>query len=188
MHSLSICLVIGMAAAMDSRGNAFDYQLLATHRASTLQTEMNAAATNGYRYSQFVGGAPSFVGRELVVAMIKADSGAAGPLKTYRVIAARTAPGLEKKLRQAGEDGFTFKEARLFHEGSGPEESVCIMEHDEGVVGKIDYKILTTVRTSTMQKELQAAGQDGFILQGMTQSHTSLGVGEVVAILSKPTP
>jgi len=162
----------------------FDYHVLAANRTATLQTEMNADAAKGYQYSQFVGGETSFGGQELVVAMRPA-AGSASALKTYRVIAASSTSDLEKKLTRAGEDGFSFKGTRRFHDGSGTEESVCIMERDESALAHIAYKILATARTSTMQKELQTAGQDGFVLWGITLSQTRVGVSEVVAILSK---
>jgi len=47
------------------------------------------------------------------------------------------------------------------------------------------YKLLATSRTSTMQKELQEAGDAGFVFVGMTISHTAFGGKEVVSILRK---
>ena len=160
----------------------FDYKVLAANRISTLETEMNAAAASGYHFSQLVGGDTSFGGSEVVVATVKPNGRSPEPPRAYRVVAATTRD-LQSKLEQAGEEGFAFKGTRRFHDGSGPESSVCIMERSGAV--KIAYKILATARTSTMQRELEAAGQDGFLLQGITLSRTLVGVSEVVAILSK---
>ena len=55
----------------------------------------------------------------------------------------------------------------------------------ETPVRRIEYKLLATSRTSTMQKELLEAGEAGFEFLGMTVGSTSFGGNEVVAILGK---
>jgi hypothetical protein len=47
------------------------------------------------------------------------------------------------------------------------------------------YKLLATTKTSTMQKELQAAGSQGYVLLGLTVSKTEIGGDEIVAVLRK---
>jgi hypothetical protein len=74
MRAFFIILAISGAALAAPGG--FDYQVLATNRTATLQTEMNADAVKGYQYAQFVGGATSFGWQELVVAMVKPDGSA----------------------------------------------------------------------------------------------------------------
>src|SRR5262249_30985579 len=142
----------------------FDYRVLATNRVSTLEKEMNEAAANGYRFSQFTAGETSFGGQELVMAMLKPLS-SAEPLATYRVFSADTSSGLEKQLKAAGDDGFMLKGSVLFREGSGPAEPVCILERNQGDHRTIAYKFLSAARTSAMQKDLQDAGKDGYVLQ-----------------------
>ena len=51
--------------------------------------------------------------------------------------------------------------------------------------GQVAYRVLSTSRTSTMQKELQQAAETGFILDGLTISETAFGGKELVCILRK---
>lgn len=178
-----ILLAIGVAAATNSTG--FDYQLLATNRVSTMEREMNQAAGMGYRYSHVIGGETSFGGDEVVVVMVKPLAGATEPLKTYKIFSAAITSDFEKDLKRAGADGFEYKDTTTFKAGGGSREPVCIMERNAGTNRKFSYRILSTARTSTMQKELQEAGHDGFNLLGVIFSKTLLGVGEVVAILAQ---
>lgn len=166
-------------------GPAFDFQLLATARISTMEKEMNQAAASGFRYSHFVGGDTSFGGNEVVVIMSKPLNGPAEPPRSYQVISAALTSNLEKDLKRAGADGFEFKASVMFHQSAGSTEPVCILERTGDKKRKYSYRILATARTSTMQKELQDAGHDGFNLLGVTFSKTLLGVEEVVAILAK---
>lgn len=47
------------------------------------------------------------------------------------------------------------------------------------------YRVLATTKTSTMQKELQEAGAQGYILLGLTVAKTEIGGDEVVTILRR---
>ena len=51
--------------------------------------------------------------------------------------------------------------------------------------GAYEYRLLATNKTSTMQKELQAAGDAGFDFKGQTVFKSSFGGQEVVAILER---
>ena len=49
----------------------------------------------------------------------------------------------------------------------------------------VSYRLLATNKTSTMQKELQQAGDAGFKFVGVTVSKTAFGGKEIVSILRK---
>ncbi len=51
----------------------------------------------------------------------------------------------------------------------------------------IEYKLLATSRTSTMEKELNGVGRDDFVFCGITVAETSFGGREVVSILRRQT-
>ncbi len=51
--------------------------------------------------------------------------------------------------------------------------------------GQIDYKLLATKKTSTMEKELNEAADLGFRFEGFNGGETAFGGKETVAILSK---
>ena len=60
------------------------------------------------------------------------------------------------------------------------------MERRDGASkDRIAYKLQATSRTSTMQKELNQAGQDGFEVVGLTVANTAFGGSELVSILRK---
>ena len=46
----------------------------------------------------------------------------------------------------------------------------------------VSYKVLATSKTSTMQKELQEAGDAGYAIVGMTVGQTAMGGNELVSI------
>jgi hypothetical protein len=48
--------------------------------------------------------------------------------------------------------------------------------------GRFEYRRLATKKTSTMQKELDEAGAQGFAFVGMTVAETAMGGHEVVTI------
>ena len=50
---------------------------------------------------------------------------------------------------------------------------------------KIDYRVLATSKTSTMEKELNDGAEAGFEILGMTVGKTALGGAELVAIARK---
>jgi hypothetical protein len=51
--------------------------------------------------------------------------------------------------------------------------------------GAIEYRVLATSRTSTMQKEMQAAAEAGFRFGGVMGGDTAFGGSEVVVIMLK---
>ena len=48
-----------------------------------------------------------------------------------------------------------------------------------------EYRLLATSKTSTMQKEMDEAGQDGFRFAGVMGGDTAFGGSEVVVVMSK---
>jgi hypothetical protein len=64
---------------------------------------------------------------------------------------------------------------------------VVILEHDrQAEPARNEYKLLATKKTSTMQKELAAAGAEGFSFVGLTVAPTNMGGNELVSILRRP--
>jgi len=63
---------------------------------------------------------------------------------------------------------------------------VVIMEADPSRKDlRSSYRLLATNKTSTMQKELQEAGSQGYVLLGLTVGKTEIGGDEIVAVLRK---
>ncbi len=71
----------------------------------------------------------------------------------------------------------------MFSTRFGGKEVVAILERDKDAEPEsFEYKLLATTKTSTLEKELQAAGSAGYELVGMTVGETAFGGKELVAI------
>ena len=94
---------------------------------------------------------------------------------------------MQKELQESGNEGFLYKDQTVFGSMFGGDEVVVILELDRENRSKAryEYKLLATNRTSTMQRELQEAGEAGFKFLGVTVSKTRFGGREVVSILLK---
>jgi hypothetical protein len=104
----------------------------------------------------------------------------------YKVLATNKTSTMEKELNQAAADGFRF-EAIMGGETYAGSESVAILSRKAGSEAKqrYEYKLLATNRTSTMQKELDFAGNSGFLYKNQTVFNTTFGGREVVIILER---
>jgi len=185
MLAAAAVLVASTAHAQD----ATDYRVLATNKTSTMQKEMQDAGSAGYRYAAVMGGETSVGGKEVVVLMQKAGAGVgAGKKYEYRLLATSKTSTMEKELQQAADAGFEYVGQTVFESLFGGKEVTCILERDSAGTQPVryEYKLLATKRTSTLQKELQAVGADGFTALGMTVGETALGGTELVVITRRP--
>lgn len=174
-------LLTGLAEA--SAGAGFDYRVLATNKTSTMEKEMNQAAEAGYAFSAVMGGDTAFGGKEVVVIMAKSKSPGK---RTYKLLATNKTSTMQKEIQQLGDEGFEYRGQTVFESTFGGREVAVILERDESnPSGKIVYRLLATAKTSTMQKELNQSGADGFELVGMTVAKTAFGGSELVSILRK---
>ena len=174
------CLAATVSAA------TFDYRVLATNKTSTMEKEMNEAAGAGYVFAGVMGGETSFGGKEVVVVMVKSSEDAAPERRAYRLLATSRTSTMQKEMQQLGDEGFEYKGQTVFESTFGGKEVSVIMERNPaGAVKQFTYRLLSTSKTSTMQKELKEAGDAGFRLLGMTVAKTALGGSELVSILRK---
>ena len=69
----------------------------------------------------------------------------------------------------------------------GGKEVVAILEKptDAETIVKYEYRLLASSKTSTTQKELEQAGDQGFEFVGLTVARTFAGGAEVVTILRR---
>ncbi len=128
----------------------------------------------------------------LMIAVLSAsaqESGAApGPEKfEYRLLATNKTSTMQKEMNEAAEAGFRFGGVMGGETAFGGNEAVVIMTRPKtGLIPKrFKYILLATNKTGTMQKELQAAGDEGFEYKGQTVFKTAFGGQEVVCILER---
>ncbi|WP_321476070.1 hypothetical protein [uncultured Paludibaculum sp.] len=187
-HSAAVILlsmrVLPFAWAADA--SAIDYRVLATSKTSTMEKEMNAAADAGFRFAAVMGGDTSVGGKEVVVVMMKDPAQGDAPKLVYKLLATARTSTMQKEMQQLGDEGFEYKGQTVFESAFGGKEVTVIMEGSSAAgAGRIEYRLLATKRTSTMQKELQQQGEEGFLLLGMTVGKTAVGGSELVSILRK---
>jgi hypothetical protein len=183
-----VTLVLLSATVMVAAEDPVDYRVLATNKTSTMEKELNEAADAGYRMEKVMGGSSAFGGSEVVVVLSKSKAAPAAPRYAYKLLAANKTSTMQKEMQDAGNEGFNYKDQTVFNSTFGGDEVVVILELDrEASARKVrfEYKLLATSKTSTMQKELQEAGDLGFMFVGVTVSKTTFGGKEVVSILRK---
>jgi hypothetical protein len=164
----------------------YDYRLLATTRTSTMEKELNAAADAGYSFSSVMGGQTGIGGKEVVVVMVKQPGSESSTTRKYKLLATSRTSTMQKELQQAGDEGFDYCGQTVFESTFGGKEVSVILEHNtSSAKRRIEFKLLSTTRTSTMEKELKEAGAAGYEFLDVMVGSTALGGKEVVSILRR---
>jgi hypothetical protein len=177
-------LVSAHSASAQTAAPPVEYKVLATNKTSTMQKEMKEAGDAGYRFGGVMGGETSFGGSEVVVVMVK---GAKAGRFDYRLLATNKTSTMQKELQEAGDAGYEYRGQTVFASTFGGKEVVVILERDTEQASKVrhEYRLVATKKTSTLEKEVADAGQQGFGFVGLTVSQTAIGGAEVVAILRR---
>ena len=102
----------------------------------------------------------------------------------YRVLATNKTSTMQTEMQAAAEAGFRYVGVMGGETSFGGAEVVVVMMKAPGSTG-YGYRLLATSKTSTMQKELQTAGDAGFEYRGQTVFTTMFGGKEVVVILER---
>lgn len=183
--TLLLCLFNNPASLpIPAGGDAVEYRLLATNKTSTMEKEMNLAATDGFHFEGTMGGETAGGGNEMVV-ILSRKIGVKAPRVQYKLLAARKTSTMGKELNAAGQEGFSYVGQTIYDSAFGGREVVVILERSDNTKTKYEYRLQATSRTSTMEKELNVAGRDGFQFCGITVAETSFGGREVVSILRR---
>src|SRR5689334_19899321 len=82
----------------------------------------------------------------------------------YKLLATNRTTTMEKELNIAANQGYRFAEVISGETYVGGSEALVVMSRPINAQHKprFEYRLLATTRTSTMQKELQQAGDAGF--------------------------
>jgi hypothetical protein len=107
----------------------------------------------------------------------------------YKLLATNKTSTMQKEMNEAADAGFRFGGVMGGQTSFGGSEAVVIMTRDSNQKNnsRFRYKLLATNKTSTMQKELQEAGDEGFEYKGQTVYGSTFGGKEVVVILERDT-
>jgi hypothetical protein len=102
----------------------------------------------------------------------------------YKVIATNKTSTSQKEMNEAADAGFRFGGTMGGETSFGGSEVVTVMYRPPSAEkGRFAYKLLATSKTSTMQKEMQEAGDAGYEYKGQTVYKSTFGGKEVVVIL-----
>ena len=177
----ALALSIGASAA----DRSFDNRMLATSKTSTMEKELNEGAAAGYRFSRVMGGKATN-GGQVIIAMVKDPVAPRQEIPKYRLLATTRTSTIQTEIQQLADGGYSYLDHTVFESATGGKEVVVIMELDsqKNQEPRSSYRLLATTRTSTMQKELQDAGAQGYALLGFSAGKTAVGY-EVIAILRK---
>ena len=188
--TLQAIAAVGAAFALSAGASAadhsFDYRMLATSKTSTMEKELNEGAAAGYRFSKVMGGKATN-GGQVIIVMVKATVVPAQEIPKYRILSTTRTSTMQTEMQQLADGGYSYRDHTVFESASGGKEVAVIMELDslknQGPYSS--YRLLATTRTSTMQKELQEAGAQGYVLLGFTVGKTGAGGSEIITILRK---
>ena len=179
-------LATSLIASPVDNDQRFEYRVLATKKTSTMEKELNAAGTEGFRFEGIMGGNTEWGGSE-AVAVVSRERGIEKRASfEYKLMATSKTSTMQKEIQQTADQGFAYKGQTVFETAFGGKEVVVIMERDrDAKAERQEYKLLATSKTSTMQKELIEAGEAGFEFVGMTVAETAFGGKELVTILRR---
>jgi hypothetical protein len=177
--------IVALSLGANAANPVFEYRMLATSKTSTMEKELNEAAAEGYRFRRVMGGRGNN-GGQVIVAMVKDPSAGQQALK-YKLLATGKTSTMQAELQQLASQGYSFLDQTVFEGALGGREVVVIMELDtsKAPAATADYLLLATTKASTMEKELQEAGSQGYELMGFTVGNTGLGGSEIIATLRK---
>jgi hypothetical protein len=102
----------------------------------------------------------------------------------YRVLATSKTSTMEKEMNEAAQAGFVFGGVMGGETAFGGKEVLVVMTRSGENAPRI-YKLIAANRTSTLEKELQAAGEEGFEYRGQTVFESAFGGREVALILER---
>jgi len=103
----------------------------------------------------------------------------------YRVLATNKTSTMEKELNDAAEMGFRFEAVMGGETAFGGNEVVIVVSRVAQTRAQYAYRLLATNKTSTMEKELQQAADEGFEYRGQTVFKSTFGGQEVACILER---
>ena len=119
-----VLLTLGAALPAIGEEGRYEYKLLATSKTSTMEKELNQAASAGFRFEGVMGGETSFGGKEVVSILGRPVGGGEGGLE-YKLLATNKTSTMQKEMAEAA---FVFKGVTVGQTAFGGREVVIITE------------------------------------------------------------
>ena len=103
----------------------------------------------------------------------------------YRVLATSKTSTMEKEMNEAAQAGYSFSAVMGGETAFGGKEVVVVLSRSGKENAPRVYKLLAANRTSTLEKEMQRAGEEGFEYKGQTVFESAFGGREVALIMER---
>lgn len=103
----------------------------------------------------------------------------------YRTLAASKTSTMEKEMNEAAQAGFAFMAVMGGETAFGGKEVVIVMGRSSAAAAQMIYKLLAANKTSTLEREMQQAAQEGFEYKGQTVFESAFGGREVSVIMQR---
>jgi len=118
-------VVVLMSKAADA-GQRFEYRLLATSKTSTMQRELQDAATAGFEYRGQSVFTSMFGGKEVVVILERDREATSKDRWEYRLLATSKTSTIQRELSDTGAQGFEYVGMTVASTAMGGNELVTI--------------------------------------------------------------
>ena len=103
----------------------------------------------------------------------------------YLLLATNRTSTMQEEMQEASDSGYAFVGVMGGETSFGGSEVVVMMQREPDSDPRFEYRLLATSKTSTLQKEMQEAGDAGFEYRGQTVFNTTFGGDEPVVILER---
>ena len=180
----TLAATMAVSLGANAADRSFNYRVLATSKTSTMEKELNEAAVDGFRFSKVMDGRVTN-GGQVIIAMVKAPTEPGQESRKYRLLSTTRTSTMQTEIQQLADAGYTYLDQTVFESAMGGKEIAVIMELDSRREPHSSFRLLATTKASTMQKELQEAGAQGYALLGFTVGKTETGGSEIIAVLKK---
>ena len=102
----------------------------------------------------------------------------------YKVLGTTKTSTMEKEMNDAAQGGYSFASVMGGETAFGGKEVIVVMARGVAAGDKV-YRLLAANKTSTLEKEMQEAGLEGFEYKGQTVFESAFGGREVSVIMER---
>lgn len=104
----------------------------------------------------------------------------------FKLLATSKTSTMEKEMNELARTGFEYRSVMGGETAFGGKEVIVVMGISSKPAKKV-YRLLAANKTSTLEKEMQAAGEEGFEYKGQTVFESAFGGREVALIMERDT-
>ena len=104
---------------------------------------------------------------------------------SFQVLGTSKTSTMEKEMNEAAEAGFAFQSVMGGETSFGGKEVIVIMGRNPTAGSQKSYRLFAATKTSTIEKEMQAAAETGYEYRGQTIFESAFGGREVCIIMER---